>query len=504
MTMKRLLISLVLMFTALGAGAQGLYVATDKSSYLAGELIGCSAFCSPGHPVACLELVSAEGSAAQGKIALYDGRGAGTLAIPFDTPTGNYRLVSYFPGQQPDASAGPVLSIFNTLCTDRVKGGVEVVDRGGAAPVVSQVGYGFAVDIVRDSLVISNISGSDVSFCVSLYREDSLLGAPRSSIASFKPLPAGEVSYGEAISGRVVGSGQAGRVILAVPGSKTDCCQAETAPDGSFCAQTETIYGDVDLACIPLDGNDCHVEIDSPFCSPAADGLPRLEIFRAMEGDLLRRHAAMLRKAALDTLSLSLPVRREHFFLERECHSYILDDYTRFPTMEEVFVEIIPEVKMRRRAGKVRIYSLMEKSVTDGVPRWGDAVVMIDGVPVPDQSLIESYDPALVKRIDIYPYRYKLGGPVFDGVINLVTFKGNMPGLQFDESVRIYSYHGCSVPMSFSGSETFYWHPMSELPAGASLSLPLPQADKGTYCTLSVEGLASGGGAVYFRKTFSR
>ncbi|MBQ4201382.1 MAG: hypothetical protein II648_03695, partial [Bacteroidales bacterium] len=241
--MKRLLISLILTLSALSAGAQELYVATDKSCYLAGEMIGCSAFCSPGPPVACLELVSAEGSAAQGKIALNEGRGAGTLAIPFDTPTGNYRLVSYLPGQTPDASAGPVLSIFNTLCTDRVKGGVEVVERSAAAPVSSQSGYGFAVDIVRDSLVIRNTSGSDVSFCLSLYREDSLQGAARSSIASFKPSPAREGSYVETISGWVKGSGLAERVIIAVPGSKTDCCQAETAPDGSFCARTETIYG---------------------------------------------------------------------------------------------------------------------------------------------------------------------------------------------------------------------------------------------------------------------
>ena len=504
MTMKRLLISIILTLSALNAGAQRLYVATDKSCYLAGEMIGCSAFCSPGPPVACLELVSAEGSAAQGKIALNEGRGAGTLAIPFDTPTGNYRLVSYLPGQTPDASAGPVLSIFNTLCTDRVKGGVEVVERSAAAPVSSQSGYGFAVDIVRDSLVIRNTSGSDVSFCLSLYREDSLQGAARSSIASFKPSPAREGSYVETISGWVRGSGLAERVILAVPGSKTDCCQAETAPDGSFCARTETIYGDVDLVCIPVEGEHCYVEIDSPFCSPAAGALPKLEIFRAMEGDLLRRHAAMLRKAAMDTLSVSLPMRREHFFLERECRSYILDDYTRFPTMEEVFVELIPEVKMRRRSGKVHIYALMEKSVTDGIPRWGDAVVMIDGVPVPDQGLIESYDPALIKRIDIYPYQYQLGGPVFDGVINLVTFKGNMPGLLFDESVRIYSYHGCSAPVSMSGSETFFWHPLSELPAGGSLSIPLPQAAAGLCCTLSLEGLTTGGSAVYFRKTFCR
>lgn len=505
--MKRILLLTVLSLAYLGSAAQGLYVATDKSCYLAGEEIGCSAFCAPGPAVAYLELVSSEGSAAAVKLALQDGRGAGTLRIPFDTPTGNYRLAAWLPGMEPDSGSGPVISVFNTFSTARVRNGVVITDKPAAAPVPVQTGYGISADTVRDSVIISNLSGQDVSLCISLFREDSLQGETRGPISSFSFSGPGERSFGETLSGCLSGPGApaSGSVILAVPGSKTDCYQVMPDDEGRFSVQTENIFGDVDLVCIPPIGSkDCHVEVDSPFRCPAATGLPQLELSRSMEGDLLRRSAALRTKLATDTLAMTLPMRRDHFFLEKECTSYILDDYTRFPTMEEVFVEIIPFAKMRHRNGKTKIYVLINGAVMDSAPRWGEAMVMVDGVPVPDGSLIESYDPSLVKTLDVYPYKYNLGGTEFDGVINLVTFKGNMPGLLFDDNVRIYGFHGCSYPVAFEGSETLFWHPLVSLPAGGRIAIPCSGASEGSCCTLRVEGLNAGGRAVYFRKTFVR
>ena len=503
--MKRILTVILLALTGALAAAQNLYVATDRSCYLAGDGIAFSAFSAHGPSVAYLELVSSEGTAASGRLALENGRGAGVLMIPFGTPTGNYRLVSYLPGSAPDPSRGPVISVFNTLSLDRVKAGVEVVDNVPPAPGAMQAGYGVSVDVGQDSVIVQNTSGKTVSVCVSLYREDSLQPAARSSIAGFSPGQAGEVSYGETISGRVVGQGLPSDGILAVPGSKTDCYCVPVEPDGSFRVDTENIYGDVDLVCIPLDAAaGCHVELDSPFGSPVASGLPKLQICPAMEQDLLRREAELRQKCSSDTLGVTLPLRQEHFFLDNECISYILDDYTRFPTMEEVFVEIIPQVKLRRKAGVPHIYVLMPSAVTDGIPRWGDAMVMVDGVPVPDQRLIEGYDPAIVRTIEVYQHKYTLGKRAFDGVVNLVTFDGKMPGLLFDDSVRIYSYRGCSLPQAISGGVTLFWHPMLEIPAGGSVSVPCGDAVAGVVYSLTVEGIAPDGMPVYFRKTFLR
>lgn len=505
--MKKILTALIVLAAAFPAMAQDMYLATDKACYVAGESIGCSVFCASGPSVAMVELVSSDGPAARTKLALSGGRGAGMLHIPFGTPTGNYRILSYLQDGSP--VSGPVISVYNTLTIDRVKGGVEVVSEAASAPQLMETGYGLSVDVKADSLVIRNLSGAAASVCVSLYREDSLQPVSRPSIAGFKLPAASEPSDGERIRGRIEGAGAAFAtgVILAVPGSKTDCYHAEVQEDGSFCADTENIFGDVDLVCIPVGvekSRDAYVVLDQPFLGAPVSGLPKLEICRSMEPDLLRRTAAMRERLSADTLAVSLPVRGGHFFLEHESISYELDDYTRFPTMEEVFVEIIPQVKLRRRGGEPHIYVLIPPSVSDGIPRWGDAVVMVDGVPVPDQRLIESYDPAIVKTIEVYPCRYRLGSAVFDGVVNLVTFDGRMPGLLLPDYIRIYGFHGCSIPRVFEGSETLLWSPLVDIPAGASVSVPVDRAAAGAVYTLSVEGLTAAGVPLYLRKTFLR
>lgn len=510
--MKRILIITLLSLAALTAGAQ-VYVATDKSCYLAGEKIWCSVFCAEGPSVVYLELISADGSTARTRIDVRKGRGGGSLQIPVTTPTGNYRLCAYT-GQSDARYGGPVLSVFNTVSTDRVQDGVLIVDAdeyGSTAAV--QTGYGFSVQTAGD-IVLENNSGSLVSCCISLTRSDSINAPGYHSIATFVPGAAGPESHGEVLKAIVAGPdadavlGENLAAVIAVPGSRTDCCTAVVDEDGTASFETENIFGNVDVVCMLEgleSGKTAHMELLSPFLSPRPGDLPKLKLCRSMQDDLLRRTAAMIEERATDTLAATLPMRREHFMQTHECVTYILDDYTRFPTMEEVFVEITPDVKLRHRAGGVtKIYVLMENSVAEGAPRWGDAVVMIDGVPVPDKKLIETYDPAIVKAIEVYPYRYNMGYRIFDGVVNLVTFKGNMPGVLFDDNVRIYDFYGCSWPMVHSGSETPYWNPLVSLAPGEKFELPADALVPGKSYSLTVEGLASDDRPVYLRKTFVR
>ena len=94
--MKKILFAVLLALSCLPLAAQDVYVATDKGCYLAGENIGCSAFCAEGPSVVLLELVSSDGVAAMGKLAVAGGRGAAVLRRP-----------SPVPGRCESARAGP-------------------------------------------------------------------------------------------------------------------------------------------------------------------------------------------------------------------------------------------------------------------------------------------------------------------------------------------------------------------------------------------------------------
>lgn len=510
--MRKALTATLLLLVSCRLGAQA-FIVTDKSCYIAGETVNCSAFCPKGASVLFVELFSSEGPALKGRIAVRDGRGGGSLRLPLTLPTGNYRLVSRPQGGE--TAGGPVISVINTFTAARVEGGVEIVgdeEYGSYGYVPADTGYGISAG---EGLSIVNTCADSVKICVSLTRKDALRSPARHTVADLASLRMPSLAGDASRSGEVVkavlagpGSGQAlssGSVcaLIAVPGSKTDCYSSPPAEDGTVEFRTENIYGEKDIVCMLTglpEGCDCHLELCDPFEGMEAGAIPPLRLCRSLEGDLLRR-SALLRSSASDRTAVSLPSPREHFFLRHEAVTYLLDDYTRFPTMPEVFVEITPELKLRRQGGVWQLFVIMEMSVSDEPPVWGAALAMIDGVPVPDQNLVATYDPSLVKAIEIYPHRYKLGAEEYEGVVNFVTFKRNMPGLALPDDVRIYSWQGAALPYAAGGGDTLWWHPLIELAPGESFTLPVDASGAGAPLLLSAEGCDSAGRAVYLKKS---
>ena len=75
------------LLACLVAGArERIHVVTDRSSYIAGDLVYCSLFCvddegrqSGFSAVSYLELIAADGTVAEAKVALFNGRQAQRL-----------------------------------------------------------------------------------------------------------------------------------------------------------------------------------------------------------------------------------------------------------------------------------------------------------------------------------------------------------------------------------------------------------------------------------------
>lgn len=516
--MKRTILTAAIWLSAsLGAAAQ-VFLCTDKGSYLAGEQVLCSAFAADSCGIAYVELHSTDGQQVTGKIALEAGRGGGSISLPLNLPTGNYRIFGYTPLDRDNSrnltEFASTISVYNTLCCDRVQGGVTIVDE---APSYSrpQASAGLSLETTDTTLVVNNISGSDASLCISVYVDDGLDAPGRRWIES-PGHRTGSYSKrdGETVRARVEGddgkSAKDGSVygIISVPGSLTDIYTANLEEDCSLSFETENIYGKHDLVCMIQGANpllDCHIELRSPFASPDAGRIEPLQLSKGAAKTLTERTQGLQAgmSALADTLFESLPMRREHLMVESERRSYILDDYVRFPTMEEVFVELIPIVHARRKSGKWTISVMLDDRLKDPAPQWSpSSLVLVDGVPVFDQGKIMEYDPALVKRIDVYPYTYVLGDRSYGGIINLITFKGNMPGVSFEDNVKIYDFEGASYPMCVRGTHTLYWHPLAKVAANGSSVTKLQGVRKGVNYIAVVQGLTSNGRPVYACKHF--
>lgn len=509
--MKRIVIAIALLLGAWGANAQDrIFLVTDRPAYLAGDLVYCSLFCTDENgrisgfsAVSYLELISAEGTAAEAKIGLLEGRGAGSFRIPVQVPTGNYALVAYTARSRAVAEGTRQIAVFNTTSTARVKDGISFVPESryqAAFTEDSPSEGGLSLSVPgrlrsgQDGTLL--ISGTDApaSLAVSVWHEDGLAAADGKTLAGFldgKGAPAGPRMgeyEGEIIYATVEGmkkSDDRATAFLSTAGSPSNVYVGRSSEDGRISFVTDNIYGDRELVCevSSVQGQECHISLSSPFTHPSLEQpLPPLVLSPAQRNALVARKAALRESAPLDTLDLFLP-KRENLLLEvAPTVSYHLDDYTRFPTVREICVEFVSELQFVKRDGRWRIRMMKSDAVESRKYTQDNILVMMDGVVISDHGMLYEFDAMLLQDIDIYQDAVALSGVPFNGVVNFISKKNYVTALQFPGNVRVVDFMGVSYPVWYPGTapegerdmrQLLYWHPAQELKAGETLRIPL-------------------------------
>ena len=534
--MKKILFCAFLMLAAGFSAAAGLvertYVCTDRHSYVAGEDVFCSVFCFDGgsgslsdfSSVAYVELISPEGSAVRVKMALQDGRGAGRLRLPSTLPTGNYRLIAYTALNRNEEDmdyfrGSRVISVYNTLSASRQESvvldaapaAVEGKDRpygtaveGKGRPYGAAAPAGLELEQRGDSLFLRNSGTECLDFCLSLSISDALPDPEGPGLADFLEARSGDRTTlrtdaklsipeyeGEIVSIRVPAMYSGVTAVLSGPGLRNDIYSSTVDSTGLVSFYTGNIYGDRDLV-FELNSRDVNddfsLEVLSPFASPELDrdGVPELHLNGSVAEDLKRRSVAMQisRHFGIDEYMDSLQLRPDLLFKGGTMTVYEMDDYTRFPTMRETIVEYVREVHIRRQDGEPVLKLVPGKSFESySSMLGGNALVLVDGVPVSEHGRVLDLNPALLRRICIYPYDVSTGSCIYSGVVNFISFRGDMAGLQFPGRVRILDFHGVTFPVTVGAAEedslspdyryTRIWQPLLHLEAGEELALPL-------------------------------
>lgn len=585
------------------------YISTDREIYVSGDKIWCSAFCvdaanglrpSSLSAIAYVEIVSEDGTLESGKIALSEGRGAGTIEIPATAPTGNYRIVAYTaytkntPGFNPQEHISKTISIFNTSTKERVKNGVKILSDSeydalrtpagtpastpASSPASSPAGthttgthssstYNAGTQPAAGALsitchrsaegylevVLTNNSAAPADLSLSLSNRDGIIPPDNTSIGAFMGAAAsaarasaaaesaaarasaGAASAaqpsssavaataaaaelpeyeGEIIRGRIAGAttdeieGLKGRsAFISVPTEKSDLYSSVVDKDGMIKFVTNNIYGTKEMVC-EIENNDlarCHIELISPFVSPKLKGIPALNMAPSIREDLQRRGLSvqLCRSFSADTLASLMPIRENPLIPSFDAIEYKLDDYKRFPVMRELFIEFINEIKVRKVNGKeqLKVKTHLEERVS--LFDKNNSLIMVDGIPVFDHSQVIEYDPLLVESVVVYPYKYYTGWRSFCGMANFVTYKKNLPGIKFNDGVRVVQFKGCSYPMAFTCQEIgedfpdyrelLYWHPQIKLPAGESSSIKVKIPANVKEIRICAEGMMENG-----------
>lgn len=112
---------------------------------------------------------------------------------------------------------------------------------------------------------------------------------------------------------------------------------------------------------------------------------------------------------------------------------YDLDEFTRFKSVNEVLIEIVKLVRIRRMGGNPEldmVGNFIEPEEGRLVP-----LVLVDGVLLQDHSEIIAYDARKIKKIHVLREKYFLGPQVYKGIISFETIGKDFFDVMKKESV---------------------------------------------------------------------
>jgi hypothetical protein len=211
----------------------------------------------------------------------------------------------------------------------------------------------------------------------------------------------------------------------------------------------------------------------------------------------------------VDTTTLPLPQNPEQIDFDK---NYILDEYTRFNSLKETFVEFIPEANVRERRDpklKPQIPSVPEELKLS-------PLLLLDGVPVSADKLLD-FSASNIERISILNNRYFLGPLISDGVILLKTFEGKMGrftpsnyhnkttilGVVESRPFKSPVYDGTNISKLPDQRDQLYWNPNISVEKEDTDELTFYTSDVTGIFEIVVEGFQNNGTPVSIEKTFT-
>lgn len=196
--------------------------------------------------------------------------------------------------------------------------------------------------------------------------------------------------------------------------------------------------------------------------------------------------------------------------------TYLLDDYTRFPVMEEVMREYVKSVWVRKK-GDQFIFKIVDRD--KGNLLDGESLVLLDGVPIFNVNDIMAFDPLKIKQLDVLPGRYFVGSLAFDGIVSYRTYKGDLGGFKFSPETVMIDYEGLQQYKEFyspryetvpeinsripDGRHLLYWNPDVQINGTETKQLEFYTSDQPGRYKVVVQGIAADGTPLYGETAFT-
>lgn len=133
----------------------------------------------------------------------------------------------------------------------------------------------------------------------------------------------------------------------------------------------------------------------------------------------------------------SLPASLYGLHLYTPQRSYDLDQWRRFDTFKEMFLEFMPTVTTVNtdEGERVALFDYISDRFNDG-----NTLVLLDGVAVTVHEDLLRYDPHMVKFVDLYHGSYFFGHEHYSGIFSCTTHKGDLPRYEIPDNTCVNRY----------------------------------------------------------------
>ncbi len=263
---------------------------------------------------------------------------------------------------------------------------------------------------------------------------------------------------GHLVSGQV--NNRAGKpatytiVYMGAISKKVQLYGANSGKDGQLLFNTRDLYGPNEIVLqtnTATDTSTYQMSLKSPFSEQySATKLTPFYISKAINKQLEANSMGM------QVQNLYKPEHLWQFnttgidstsFYANQYKPYLLDNFTRFTTMEEVLREYVMEVNVVKSKNfhikTIGKYGLFLKD--DENP-----LVLLDGVPVFNTDKVFTIDPLKVKRLDVINQRYYWGPIAANGILAYSSYKTDMAGgFDLDPRAVVLDYEGLQIQRDF-------------------------------------------------------
>jgi len=493
-----------------------------------------------------VEIITAEGKAVeQGKFPLFGARTRGSIKIPLSAITGDYYLKCYTRWMRNRGSSSfafvplKIINPFRSEVLSHASGGIRSdtlakhsYKEGGLRCRSSSNLYraGEDAQVILEGPLPDYLD--QLFCCLTVVPEGAVdlnKGQYLSSYAGTENEPF-EVAFlpdlgsGVSISGTVLDADQnpvnSATLHFSLLGDTPDYFAAISDEHGRFIFNMPAGLGPQELFVTPqrAEGGPLEVRIDQEYDSQPVN-LPRQKFhLSGDEQELARRISLNMQLArAFETvtnaregstqLADTEAIKGKDIpFYGSRVNRLLIDDYVRLPNLEEVFINLVPDVQFYKKKGENRIRILSENA-SIGV---FDPLIMVDHISVFDHEAVLALSPEKIERIDLINEVYLKGNVAFGGILAIYSKKGDMAGIDLPEGSYFFDYHSFYPPLASASPgilksnpaetgripdtrNTLCWRSDLQLIKGNPLEIPFKAPETPGEYVILVRGLDPGG-----------